>query len=139
MKYISQIYSIALQVIYFISVIFYGFIFYGRNKKLELVSTPLTFLLLLIHAVHIVFRSIAIENIPLITKFDALSLLAFSIVSLNLLIQIIFRNKSTGFFTLILAFAIQSISSIFYNWNIIRSSLLNNSYYTLHVLLTIIG
>jgi len=139
MEDISRLYSIILPIIYFISVVFYGFIFYGRNKNLAGAAAPMIFFLLILHTGHISFRAAAIENFPLITKFDALSLLAFFILSLELMIQKIFRNKAAGFFALILAFIIQAVSSIFFNWNIQPNTLLENWYFITHVLMTTLG
>ena len=139
MKDMSQLYSIILPAVYAVSVIFYGFIFYGRNKKLSLAASPLIIFLLILHTGHIILRAAAIDNFPLITKFDALSLLAFFILSLELVIQKIFRNKAAGFFALILACIIQALSSIFYNWNIQPNALLENWYFITHVLMTILG
>jgi ABC-type uncharacterized transport system permease subunit len=75
----------------------------------------------------------------LLTKFDALSFLAFLVVGAYLIIELLIENRSTGLFVLILSFLIQAVSSIFYDWNISQNPLLNNPIYIIHVTLTVLG
>lgn len=84
-------------------------------------------------------RGFAIGSIPLSTKFDALSFLAFLIVTVYLFIEILVKNRGTGFFTLSLAFVIQTISSTLYTWDLSSNPLLTNPMYAIHVIFTILG
>ena len=71
MKTISQIFSHILPVIYLLVVCLNAYIFLGRNKKLEIRVPSMIFLLIVIHAIHIILRGLAIGMIPLVTKLDA--------------------------------------------------------------------
>lgn len=139
MKLISQWYSILLPVLYLISVFFYSHIFFGRNKKLESKTSLMLIILLIFHAAHIILRGMAIGFVPLSTKFDALSMLAFMIILLSLIIELSLESKASVFFALILSFLIQTISSLFYNWNLTLLPLLNDKIYIIHVALTVFG
>ena len=139
MKTISQIFSFILPVIYLLVVFLNAYIFFGRNKKLENRVPIMVFLLIVIHAIHIILRGLAIETIPLVTKLDALSLLAFAIVVLILIIELTSKNKTTIFFAVLLSFIIQTTSSIYYSWNLTPHPLLENPLYALHVVLAILG
>jgi HemX protein len=139
MQSMSQLLNVLLPILYIVTVFYFGHIFFGRNKKLETKTTLLLISLLVIHAVQIILRAIAIGTIPLVTKFDALSFLAFAIVFVYLIIELSVLTKATGFFVLILAFFIQSTSSILYTWDLTQNPLLNNPIYAMHVVLTILG
>jgi len=139
MKSSSQIFSLLLPLIYLLVVFLNAYIFFGRNKKLEKKVPIIITLLIVIHASHIILRGLAIKALPLVTKLDALSLLAFTIVILILIIELTSENKTTIFFAVFLSFIIQSISSIFYSWDLTSHPLLDSPLYVLHVILTILG
>ena len=139
MKAISQILSILLPVIYLVVVFLNAYIFFGRNKNLETKVPLMIIILIIFHTAQIILRGMAIEMLPLVTKFDAISFLAFVIVILILIIELSSENKTTIFFAVLLSFIIQTISSIFYNWHLTPHPLLNNPIYAVHVVLVILG
>jgi len=139
MKTLGQALSVLLPVFYMIVVFYYGHIFFGRAKKLEDKSTWILIFLLVIHFAQIIIRAVAIESMPLATKFDALSVLAFILLVVYLIIELTVKNKGTGFFVLMLAFIIQSISSVLYSWDLTHNPLLSNPIYAVHVIFTILG
>ena len=139
MKSMSQILSLLLPVFYLITVIYYSYIFFKRNKKYESKSTQILITLIIIHLSHIILRGISLSSIPLVTKVDGLSVLAIAIVILNLITELSLKTKATGFFALSLSFIIQTISSIFYNWEMQQNPWLMNSLFSIHVILTIVG
>ena len=117
MKTISQSISILLPLAYLLIIFLFGHIYFGRNKKLETKTIRAIILLLVFHAIHIILRGITVDVIPLATKFDALSFLAFIIIFINLIIELSQETRVTLFFALILSFIIQTISSVFCLWN----------------------
>jgi ABC-type uncharacterized transport system permease subunit len=96
-------------------------------------------LLIAIHGTHLILRGLAIETLPLVTKLDALSLLAIAIIILILIIELTSKNKTTILFAVFLSFIIQTISSIFYSWNLTPHPLLEDPFYALHVILAVLG
>jgi len=98
MKQISQILSMLLPVIYLIVVFIYAHIFFKRNKNLENKIPLMIILLIIIHTAQLILRGMAIGTLPLVTKFDALSLLAYAIVILIMIIEFSSENKITIFF-----------------------------------------
>jgi len=139
LKTISQIVSILLPVFYLFVVFLNAHIFFRGNKKVESKIPLMLILLLAIHTVHLVLRGMAIGMLPLTTKFDALSFFAFTIVILILIIELSSENKAIVFFAVLLSFIIQTISSIFYSWNLTSHPLLNNPLYAVHVILAVLG
>ena len=139
MRTTSQAFSVLLPLIYLIVVFFYGQIFVGRLKKLASYSVLVLIILLAVHAAEIALRGAAIGTIPLATKFDALSFLAFAITIVYLIIELSVDSKATGFFALALSFIIQTIASVLYNWDLTHNPLLSNPIYAVHVVLTILG
>jgi len=139
MKTTSQIISLLLPVVYLIVVFLNGYIFFGRNKKLEIWVPYIISILILIHGIHILLRGLAMGLVPMATKFDVLSLLALAIVILILIIELSSNNKTTIFFAVLLSFVIQTISSGFYSWDQIDHPLLQSPFFVVHVILTILG
>lgn len=139
MRTISQIMSSVLPLFYLVVVFLNAYIFFGRNKKLENWAPVVIICLIVAHVIHLIFRGIAIDTFPLATKLDALSLLALAIIILILIIELSSENKTTIFFAVFLSFIIQTISSLYYSWDIIEHPLLQNPYYSVHVALTILG
>ena len=135
----SQIFSYLLPVIYLLVIYFNFNVFIERNKHLESKLNFVILFLVFLHTAQLILRGLAIETLPLVTKFDALALMACANIILVLFIESSSENKSTMFFAVILSFIIQTISSIFYNWNVIPHALLTNSIYAVHVLFSIFG
>jgi ABC-type uncharacterized transport system permease subunit len=139
MKTISQILSVLLPAIYLLVVFLNAYIFFGRKKNLENKIPLIIIILIVVHAAQIILRGIAIEMLPLSTKFDALSFLAFAIVILTLVIELSNENKTIVYFAVLLSLSIQTISSLFYNWNLTPHPMLINPIYAVHVVLAILG
>jgi len=136
---LSQSLSILLPFAYLFIILLFGHIYFGRNKKLETKTILIITLLLVLHALQIILRGLAVGAIPLATKFDALSFLAFMILLMNLIIELFHETRVTLLFTLVLSFIIQTISSLNFNWNLVTHSLLANPIYVVHVFLTVLG
>lgn len=139
MRSLSQSFSVLLPILYLLVVFYYGQIFFGRSKKTQNYSTRILIILLMIHACEIVLRWAAIGSVPLATKFDALSFLAFLIVTVYLIIELSVKTRGTGFFTVGLAFLFQTVSSMLYSWDLTYNPLLSNPVYGVHVVFTILG
>ena len=139
MKTSSQMLSMLLPVIYLFFIFIIAYIFFGRNKNLENKIPLMIIILIVVHSAQIILRGMAIEMVPLSTKFDALSFLALAIVILILIIEYSNENKTIVYFAVLLSFIIQSISSMFYSWNLTPHPLLSNPIYAVHVLLAILG
>jgi len=139
MKTTSQIFSLLLPVVYLVIVFLNAYIFFGRNKKLEIKVPLMITILIVLHGIHILLRGLAIEALPLTTKLDALSLLALAIIVLILIIELSSDNRTTILFAVFLSFIIQTISSLFNSWDLIHHPLLENPLYAVHVILTILG
>ena len=145
MKTISQILSVLLPAIYLLVVFIISYIFFGRlseklkndQPKLEKKILIMLIILIVVHAVQILLRGLALEILPLSTKFDALSFLAFATITLTLVIEWSNENKTMVYFAVFLSFIIQTISSVFYSWNLTPNPLLSDTKYVFHVVLTI--
>jgi len=135
----SQIFSYLLPVFYLL-VIYYNInVFIERNKNLESKLNIVIIVLVIIHGIHLVLRGLAIETLPVVTKFDALALMAWVNIIIVYIIESSSENKSAIFFAVLISFVFQTISSILYNWNVIPHYLLTNPVYAIHVLLSIFG
>ena len=77
--------------------------------------------------------------LPLVSKSDALSFLAFVILLIYLILELTYKNKATGFLLLFLPFLLQTVSSIFYDWNLVIDPILQDPVFAFHVVMTIGG
>lgn len=139
MIFISQTIYKLLPSIYISALFIYALIFFGRLKRPEKYTHLVLIILLTIHGIGIFTRGVYLNQVPLTSKYDALSFIAFAIVFIYLFLEINFKNKATGFIVLVLPFLFVSITSIYSNWMPINNKLLQNQYFIVHVIMTLIG
>lgn len=139
MKLISQIVNYLLPLLYLGVMAVYYLIFFHKRKDLENRTAAILIFLIVFHSISIFFRLIALKMLPLTTIFDSFSFLAFSMMTVYLLIELSMKNKSTGIFVLTLAFIFKTISSFHFTWHIEKNELLAKPTYAVHAALTVIG
>lgn len=136
---ISKSLSVLLPLFYLILLFIYGQIFFGRTKRLENKTFAMLLIVAFIHGIEITLRGISTGSIPLTTLFDAFSFLAFSILIVYMIIEILTKNKATGLYVFILPFILQTISSMLYNRGVTTNPLLSNPIFAVHAVLSVIG
>jgi HemX protein len=139
MKLFSQILSYALPLLYLGVIYFYFLIFTGKDKRLERKTTFMLIGLLIIHAIEIISRLVAIHAIPLSTMHDAFSFLAFSILFVYMILELSLKNKGSGLFILSFAFIFELFSSFNVNWTEETNPLLKDPSFAIHASISIMG
>ncbi|HGY55921.1 MAG TPA: hypothetical protein ENK44_09475 [Caldithrix abyssi] len=139
MKTFSQVLSYILPVMYLLVIYLYYTIFSGKTKSLLNKTTPILIGLLLIHAIELSTRHIALKTMPLSTAHDAFSFLAFSILFVYMIIEMSLNNRGSGIFILSFAFLLELLSSFNLTWVAETSELLKNPTFAIHASLSIMG
>src|ERR1041385_2905400 len=113
MRFFISLIEILLPLLYFGTIWAYAKAFFKNINLAETIKTPFLIGTLIIHAVYISLRTIEFNHPPITTIFEILSLIAFTIALTYAYIEFRTKNRSTGYFILILPFFFQLASSLF--------------------------
>ena len=115
--FLIELLNIFLPVVYAITITVYGICFFTKNPQVssDLYRSRrlLLILLIILQSVYFILRSIKYDHPPITNIFEIFTLLAFSITISYLYIEFKTNVRDTGFFILIIAGILQTISSIF--------------------------
>ncbi len=113
MRSLITLFEVALPIVYFATIWVYAKAFFSSVKLAERLRFPLLLTTLVLHALYILTRTIEYQHPPITSMFEIFSLIAFTIVVVYCYIELKTRNRSTGYFILILPFFFQCVSSLF--------------------------
>jgi len=139
MKILSLVLSYILPFLYLGVVYLYYRIYNGKQKNLITKTTPILFILVLIHLTELVTRHLALGTMPLSTMHDAFSFLAFSILIVYTIIELTVSNRASGLFILGFACVLEVLSSFNLSWEKETNALLANPFFAVHASMSIIG
>ncbi len=91
----------------------YGLSFFGSFPRLARIKTPALLATVALHCVYLAVRTIAFDHPPITSVFEIMTVLAASIAIGYTYIEVRTKASATGFFILSLAFAFQTVSSVF--------------------------
>jgi ABC-type transport system involved in cytochrome c biogenesis permease subunit len=136
---LSQILGYSLPFLYLGVLYIYYLAFTGENKNIARKSTLFLGILVVIHAVEIISRHLALKTIPMSTVHDALCFLAFSIITVYLYIEITVKNRGSGLFIIGLALIFEIASTLKLSWEPETNELLSSPLFAVHASLAIMG
>lgn len=139
MKMIIDVLTVILPFFYLVTVIAYGYAFIPKKPAAKKFKTPLLITTIVVHLLYIILRTIYFVHPPIISVFEILSLLAFSIAASYRIIEIRTGIKNTGFLILLLSLIFQTISSLFIQDLYEVNPILRNNLLGIHVLSALIG
>lgn len=139
MKALSQIVNYLLPVFYLAVLYVYYLVFTGRRKALEPKTTWFLAALLVMHALELTIRHLALGTIPLSSIHDAFTFLAFSIVLVYMILETSLHNRGSGLFILSTALILQLISTFNLSWQPETNELLSNPVFAVHASLSVMG
>ena len=139
MKVFSQIISFSLPVLYLLVIYIYYQIFSGKNKSLTKKTTPILLVLVILHLIEIVTRSIALNNMPLSSTHDAYAFVAFSILIVYMISELGLDNRGAGLFILSFSLILEILSAFNMSWEAETSELLINNTFAIHASLSVTG
>jgi ABC-type transport system involved in cytochrome c biogenesis permease subunit len=113
MKAIADILCIIMPFLYAGLVLVYGLTFFTDSRQLERARFPLLVITALFHLVYLILRAITVDHPPITSVYEIMTLLAASITLAYIYIEWRTRTPNTGAFILVVAFAFQTVSSIF--------------------------
>ena len=131
--------EIALPVLYFGTAWTYAKAFFKGIALAESLKSPLLGLTILCHTIYIVVRTIEFHHPPITSVFEIFSLIAFTITLSYAYIEFKTKNRTTGYFILVLPFFFQVVASLFIKEQPDIPAMLQNNLLGLHVSAALLG
>lgn len=139
MKFLIDPLNILLPFLYIGVVYAYGKSFFKSSKPAETLKTPLLFVLIIVHFIYLILRSVAFAHPPITTIFEIFSTVSFSVTLAYAYIQVKTKVRSTGFFILIVGFFFQLFSSLFIKDLLNVPDVLRSNLLGFHVVSALLG
>lgn len=139
MKPLADILCVVMPFLYGTLALIYGLTFFRGNPALERIRFPLLLGTVLLHLFYLTARGLMLDHPPITSVFEIMSLLAASIAVAYMYIEWRTHTSNTGAFILLLAFAFQTVSSIFIRDNIAIPVYLHSLVLGLHVSAALLG
>ena len=139
MGLVLKLLEIALPFLYFGTVWTYAKSFFKGIRLAETLKMPLLGTTILVHTLYIFLRTIEYHHLPITSVFEIFSLIAFTITLSYWYIEYRTRNRTTGYFILILPFFFQLISSVFIKERTNIPPMLQNNLLGIHVSSALLG
>ncbi|MCK9408845.1 MAG: cytochrome c biogenesis protein [Bacteroidetes bacterium] len=136
---IKFVLELVLPLLYLCTVVAYALSFFKQHQFAKRIKTVLLLVTIAVHLAYLLVRTFQLQHPPIISVFEILSLLAFSIAASYRLLEMQTKIKNTGLFVLSIALVFQIISSVFIEDvyevdKVLRSNLLG-----IHVLSALLG
>ncbi|MBP1646584.1 MAG: cytochrome c biosis permease subunit [Bacteroidetes bacterium] len=139
MKPFSDIFCVVMPFLYAALALIYGLTFFRGNQSLERLRFPLLLTTVILHLFYLTARGIMLDHPPITSVFEIMSLLAASIAIAYMYIEWRTHTSNTGAFILLLAFAFQTVSSLFIRDVITIPEYLHSLVLGLHVSAALLG
>ncbi len=139
MELTGKFFEFLLPLLYLCTVAAYSISFFNKHPFGKKSKTPLLLLTISAHFFYLVIRTIYLQHPPIISVFEIMSLLAFSIAASYRLIEIQTQIKNTGLFVLSIALIFQFISSLFIEDLYEVPQVLRSNILGIHVLSALLG
>ena len=124
---------------YLLTVYAYALAFFKQYHIAKMVKTILLLTSIIIHFIYLILRTIHLQHPPIISVFEIMSLLAFSVALSYRLIEMQTKIKNTGLFVLSLSLIFQVISSFLIEDIYVVNKVLRNNLLGIHVLSALLG
>lgn len=131
--------GIVLPTLYALVWADYALLFFRNDPFAEWTSPRLLRLSVLTHASYLALRTVEYHHFPFATVFEAMSVMAFSVAVMYLLIESRIGVRTTGFFILGIVFVFQLVSSAFGELPTSFSDLLWEPAFMIHVSTALLG
>ena len=139
MEQTGKILEFLLPLFYGLTVSAYAAAFFKKNQFAKNSKTILLLCTIFAHLFYLVLRTINLQHPPIISVFEIMSLLAFSVAASYRLIEMQTKIKNTGVFVLSLSLLFQVISSLFIEDIYMVDKVLRNNLLGVHVLSALLG
>jgi ABC-type uncharacterized transport system permease subunit len=117
----------------------YALLFFGRGAWPQRLATPLLWSGFALHLAYLVTLTLEWRQFPATTVSQALSVMAFAIAAIYLLLEHLVRERSTGFWLLAQVWAFQLLAVILGPAEAVRREPFGHPLFALHVALALLG
>ena len=131
--------TVLLPLLYLLLWGSYLWFFFEERRLAHRAGSVLTIVVMLIHTLWVVLRTMELGRFPLGTPLGLASLLALSLTTIYVVIEKVLRVRQTGFLVLGLAFLLQFLASGFSTARPTINPLLNDPGYALHATLILLA
>ena len=138
MQSLIQPFNVLLPMLYGMALICYGIYLSNGNEQSGKWAPNILLTALVIHLFYFIARS-NFQYFPITNSFDSLSMVAFSIAMIHLIIERTSGEGKTGAFFIFIVFVFQASASMFHVTDIRIHELLTNPIFGIHVFLTLVG
>lgn len=130
--------NVLLPLLYCGSFAFFIYYFNTLRKSARIPALALLVAGIILHAAHLTARGIYYRHFPITNISEAMSMIAFDMAIIYLIIDRAKHEGKTGLFFLAIVFLFQLVSSMFMT-DIGGSELLENPMFSIHVIVTLLG
>lgn len=139
MDIIGTILEFVLPLMYGLTVAAYAKAFFQQHQHAKYWKTILLALTIVVHSIYLILRTIELQHPPIISVFEIMSLLAFSVAASYRILEVKTGIRNTGLFVLVIALIFQAISSIFIEDIYEVDAVLRSNLLGIHVLSALLG
>lgn len=139
MNTILDLLTVLLPILYGILVWQYAKDFFNNVALHKHIQTFLLIPTVLLHLVYLIIRTEMFDHIPITTIYEIMSIIAFGVAVVYIIIEYAINVKGTGVFILLLSFIFQVISSLFIEDLLEVKEVLRNKLLGTHVSSALIG
>lgn len=139
MRFLIGTFEILLPVLYASTIWTYARAFFSGVKRAESLRMPMLVSLVIVHTAYILTRTIEYSHPPITSMFEILSLIAYTITLVYGYIELKTKNRSTGYFILMLPFFFQLTSSVFVKELAVIPPILRSNLLGFHVSSALLG
>jgi ABC-type transport system involved in cytochrome c biogenesis permease subunit len=108
-----ELLRILLPIAYALAEVCYLSLFLRDDALARRLATPLLLLAVVLHALFIVLRGIAMARHPIGSPLEALTILAFAVALVHLIVELTHKNQGAGVFVIGVVFVFQLVASTF--------------------------
>jgi ABC-type uncharacterized transport system permease subunit len=131
--------SLLLPLLYLLTAVAYGFVFFAAHPTGARLSTPLLRGTVAFHLLYLGVLAARHGQFPAATVSQALSIVAFAVAVVYVFVEWHGRERSTGFWMVSLVFFFQLLSSVLTRPNPPYRAIFHDVFFSVHVSLALLG
>lgn len=131
--------TLLLPLAYLGAAIAYGFAFFGAHPRAERLASPVLRGAVLLHLAYLAALALAYRQFPAATVSQALSIVAFAVAAVYVYVEWRGKERSTGFWMVLLVFFFQLLGSLLTRPNPPDRPIFHDPFFATHVSLALLG
>jgi ABC-type uncharacterized transport system permease subunit len=139
MQHLLELLRIVLPIAYALVLANYIGLFVREDALARRLATPGLVVAVGLHALSLVFRSIALHRHPMANPLESMTVIAFALAAVHLYVEATHGNQGAGAFVIAVVFAFQLIASAFMRPAAVTNPVLESPLFGLHTGSAILG